>query len=626
MRAIQYFAFATLLTGSAALTQDNDIPIRDLGVKQIGADNTLTLTAKNLNCPTPQDFEFQTDNMPWLIADGPLIVRQLGPGQSRSIKAKLDFRYTQPGVHFGRLTSRCITCGWHVFASCNENAQDLVLKVTVADPSNAAAPAQGGNNPYAGMKPRRPFRVALASPLGDNNVQRIDKDKRKDLIKARGRLNAAKAAGQKAQEDLRNAQRKKSDCERELARLKAEAAAAERAAKTAKQDAKNAAGAAKTADKSLKDFEKDNKKALKKVQSTAIAVGVAKDYLGQVTKADGPGSGRVKRAQEQVDRFQENHFDALREHSAVTKSHEARKAAAKKTKADAKAAAVKAKTAADAAKAAQDKVKRQIKICGGIADDVTDAQDALDDARTAANDAVKEANKAEAAATKDALEKIDEEIEKCKKNCKKAEEDAKKEIAKWKEAIEAGQELKMLDDDGGAAASKMKEVNDKIWDAARDLANEKAGPPSATAEGILGQVTMVMGMAVDAASSALGGISGVVDFAQSELLGGLKALGLAVQSQVNAIRNPNTYGAKRNKMAAELNGKDSYLAKEMKEKGIGKNSKDRKEILDRIEKLHSNRNLVADMIERFAKQAAECAAKLKKLEAERAALAKKAKG
>ena len=626
MRAIQYFAFATLLTGSAALTQDNDIPIRDLGVKQIGADNTLTLTAKNLNCPTPQDFEFQTDNMPWLIADGPLIVRQLGPGQSRSIKAKLDFRYTQPGVHFGRLTSRCITCGWHVFASCNENAQDLVLKVTVADPSNAAAPAQGSNNPYAGMKPRRPFRVALASPLGENNVQRIDKDKRKDLIKARGRLNAAKAAGQKAQEDLRNAQRKKSDCERELARLKAEAAAAERAAKTAKQDAKNAAGAAKAAAKALKDFEKDNKKALKKVQSTAIAVGVAKDYLAQVTKADGPGSGRVQRAQDQVDRFQEQHFDALREHSAVTKSHEARKAAAEKTKADSKAAAAKAKAAAAKAKAAQDKVKAKAKICGGAADAVTDAQKALDDARSAANDAVTEANKAEAAATKDALEKIDEEIEKCKKDCKKAEEDAKKEIAKWKEAIEAGQELKMLDDDGGAAASKMKEVNDKIWDAARDLANEKALTPPTTAEGILGQVNQVMGMAVDAASSALGGISGVVDFAQSELLGGLKALGLAVQSQVNAIRNPNTYGAKRNKMAAELNNKDSYLVNEMKDKGIGKNSKDRKDILDRIEKLHSDRNLVADMIERFAKQAAECAAKLKKLEAERAALAKKAKG
>ncbi|MEE9434796.1 MAG: hypothetical protein V3V15_11215, partial [Sphingorhabdus sp.] len=496
MRPIHGLGLGMLLAASAALTQDG-IPMRDLGIKQIGADNTLTLTAKNLNCETPQDFEFQIDNMPWLVADGPLIVRGLGPGQSRSIKAKLDFRYTSPGVHYGRLTSRCITCGWHVFASCNENAQDIVLKVTVADPSNAAAPqGQSTKNPYAGMKPRRAFRVALASPLGDNNVKRLDNGKRKDLIKARDRLNAAKAAGQKAQEDLRNAQRKKSDCERELARLKAEAAAAERAAKIAKQDAKNAAGAANAAAKALKDFEKDNKKALKKVESTAIAVGVAKDYLGQVTKADGLGSGRVERAQEQVDRFQENHFDALREHSAVTKSHEARKATAKKTKADAKAAAVKAKTAADAAKAAQDKVKRQIKICGGIADDVTDAQDALDDARTAANDAVKAANKAEAAAAKDALEKLDKEIEKKKKDCVKEEADAKREIARWMEAIKAGQKLKMLDDDGGRAASKMKEVNDKIWDAARDLANEKAGTPPATAEGLLGQVNQVMGMAV----------------------------------------------------------------------------------------------------------------------------------
>ena len=159
----------------------------------------------------------------------------------------------------------------------------------------------------------------------------------------------------------------------------------------------------------------------------------------------------------------------------------------------------------------------------GAADAVTDAQKALDDARSAANDAVTEANKAEAAATKDALEKIDEEIEKCKKDCKKAEEDAKKEIAKWKEAIEAGQELKMLDDDGGAAASKMKEVNDKIWDAARDLANEKALTPPTTAEGILGQVNQVMGMAVDAASSALGGISGVVRFCPERIVGRIES-------------------------------------------------------------------------------------------------------
>ena len=244
--------------------------------------------------------------------------------------------------------------------------RDLVLKVTVADPSNAAAPAQGGNNPYAGMKPRRPFRVALASPLGENNVQRIDKDKRKDLIKARGRLNAAKAAGQKAQEDLRNAQRKKSDCERELARLKAEAAAAERAAKTAKQDAKNAAGAAKAAAKALKDFEKDNKKALKKVQSTAIAVGVAKDYLAQVTKADGPGSGRVQRAQDQVDRFQEQHFDALREHSAVTKiTRSAQGCGLKRQRPTQRPPPPRRRPPLPRAKAAQDKVKAKAKICGG---------------------------------------------------------------------------------------------------------------------------------------------------------------------------------------------------------------------------------------------------------------------
>ena len=110
MRGTRIGGFVAVLLASTAVSQ-NGIPVHDLGIKQAGEQQDFTLTAKNINCETPQDFEFTLDNMPWLSAEGPLVVRGLGPGQSKSIQAKLDFRYTPVGVHYGRVTSRCITCG-----------------------------------------------------------------------------------------------------------------------------------------------------------------------------------------------------------------------------------------------------------------------------------------------------------------------------------------------------------------------------------------------------------------------------------------------------------------------------------------------------------------------------------
>ncbi|WP_298471257.1 hypothetical protein [uncultured Erythrobacter sp.] len=334
MGAVRTLGLAAAFIGSAAMTQDV-IAVRDLGTRQAGEQYELTLTAQNLNCEKPQDFEFQLDNMPWLSADGPLIVRGLGPGQSKSIQATLDFQYTEPGIHYGRVTSRCITCGWYVFAACNEQAQDVVLKITVEDPSAPGPQSFADINPYAGMAPRQPVAVRLAQPVSDDNVRVLKSGDKKELEKARAGLRQAEARGQAAQNALANAQRAKSDCERKLARLKAEAAAAQSAADSAKQESRSAADAAKAAEKSLKDFEKDNRKALKSVDDTARAVVVAVRYRDAVEKEDGTGTGRYQRAQEQVDRFQEEHFAALREHTAISTSRDQRKAAADKAKQDA---------------------------------------------------------------------------------------------------------------------------------------------------------------------------------------------------------------------------------------------------------------------------------------------------
>ncbi|MEM8724852.1 MAG: hypothetical protein AAGE86_04930 [Pseudomonadota bacterium] len=627
------------LLGSAAMTQDV-IAVRDLGTRQAGEQYELTLTAQNLNCEKPQDFEFQLDNMPWLSADGPLVVRGLGPGQSKSIQAKLDFQYTEPGIHYGRVTSRCITCGWYVFAACNEHGQDVVLKITVEDP---AAPGQqnfADVNPYAGMAPRQPVAVRLVQPVSDANVRVLKSGDKKELEKARAGLRQAEARGQAAQNALANAQRAKSDCERKLARLKSEAAAAQRAADAAKVDAKKAADAAKAAEKSHKDFEKDNRKALKKIDDTIRAVQVAVRYKNSVEKEDGTGSGRYQRAQEQVDRFQQEHFDALREHTDVSKSRDQRKAAADKAKQDAADAKAKVKPAANAAKAAHQRVKDQIKICGGTTDAVVAAQGDLDDARKSAAEAVRTANKAEMKAAGQALDRLKDRIKKQKKKCEREEESAKAEMAKWEEAIEAGQKLKMLEDDGGRAASQLKAINDRIWAAAQDLAqdhtvatvdnqgnlgvanDETADLPSAdTAEDVLDRVTSLMGWAVEGMSK-MRGSKGVPDWGQAQVLGGMKALGMNMQGMVHAIRNPNTNLAQRNRLGASLQGKENYLEAEMREKGIGKNPKDRAEILKKIDTLFNNRDYEQELIARLAMHAARCAAETRALEQQRTELEK----
>lgn len=645
MKGARFAGLAALLMSSAAMTQDV-IPVQDLGTKRVGESQNFSLTAQNLNCPTPQDFEFQLDNMPWLTADGPLIVRSLGPGQSKSIPARLDFTYTPPGTYYGRVTARCITCGWYVFSSCNENGQDVVLKITVEDPANPSAQTSPGSNPYAGMTPRPQIRVALTPPISDANVKELKNDDRKELNKARAGLRQAEARGQAAQTALADAQRAKSDCERKLAQLKAEAAAAQKAADLAKTQKESAERAAKAADRELDGYRKDVREALKEVDSTMRAVQVAVRYRNSVEEEDGTSTGRYQRAQEQVDRFQAEHFAALRAHTAVSKSQSERRDKASQAEAAAEAAKKKAKETAEAARTAHQKVKDQIKICGGQADEVVNAQDNLDKARSSAADAVHNANKAEAKAAKQALERLEDRIKQHKQKCERAEENAKADMAKWAQAIEAGQKLKMLDEDGGRAASALKAINDKIWGEARKLAEDKIPTPDSlgstgftrftdadkaaltradSAEDMLGKVTGLMGWAVDGLSGTVGGV-GVPDFGQAQMLGGMKALGLGLQNIVNAIRNPNTYAAQRNRQAAKLLGKDNYLVQQMKSKGIGKNTKEREEILNRIDQLHNNRNLIAERTQRYATQAARCAAELRKLEAQRDALRQRVSG
>lgn len=604
--------------------QDDQIPIHDLGERNVGQSYNLKLTGINVDCDSPQDFEFEMESLPWVTTEGPAIIRQLGPGQKKSIPAKLDFQYTPVGVHYGRLTSRCITCGWFIFATCVDRGQDMIFKVSVVDPANPDAPLPQTANPYAGLTVQTQADLPFVTPLHAGFVKRLSSDQQRNLKAARTRLKTAELEGQAAQTALREAQRRKSNCERELAKLRSDMERAIQTANTSRQDAKNSAAAAKTATNALKSYVRDERKALKKVQTTMNDTLAAAKYQSFVETEDGTGTDRYRKAQSQVDRLNDKHIEALKAHTVVKQSLEQRQLAASTLQRE--AAADKAKAEADARAVEVAKVAFQAKVmeCGGIQDTVDTAQDQVDKAKDKARAATLASNAAEINATKASIRQIDRDIEKQIGRCKALRTASERDIKQVLTALEAGEKVGILQADGSRKPSMLKKINDKIWDAAEDMANGKAiipqGPAPAsvadTAEDTLGKVTEIMGHAASALQNAVGGV-GISDFHQAELLGGVKALGQAVQSLVAAGKNPNTQWAQRDEL---LRGDNSKLSQDLRAKGYGRKPEDLARIKETITKIFNNKNYVANLIERQARSAAGCVAKVEKLKQQRDAL------
>lgn len=486
------------ITFGLAHAQQSVIPVSDLGTREQGQTYPLKLTAQNIDCETAQNFEFEIDSTPWLVTPGGTSVPGLGPGQKKSIPAQLDFTYIPPGIYYSHITARCTSCGWFIFAACVENGQDVILKVKVADPAD---PTNGANipeppNPYAGFQPYQPSLIVLNPPItADDFALLTDKQKRK-LREARAAVKAAEAQGVNARGELKKARKIKSDCERELARLKAAMDAANRAAATAKQDAANAQGAADAVAKALADFEKDKAKALKEIDDTMRATLVASKYRGIVASEDGTGSQRYKNAQDQVDRFNEKHFDALRKHTAISKSHAARKQAAAEAKrlaAAAKAKAAQAQAKANAATAAYNAKARE---CAGLSALKKSAEVKLAAAKAAAEKAVKDANKAERKAEDQAVAAIPDEIDRLKKQKKDCENEVKKYAKYLTRMFKAVRDL--------TAVSKRK-ITDKdlnVEVTAADMAKEFA---KSVATNVAGEaVPFDGGMAFDTLEAAYG--------------------------------------------------------------------------------------------------------------------------
>jgi len=436
---------------STANAQQSQIPVSDLGTREQGRVYPLKLTAVNVDCDSAQNFEFEIDSTPWLLTPGGTSVHGLGPGQSKSIQAQLDFTYIPPGIYYSHLTARCTSCGWYIFSACIEHGQDIVLKVKVADPAD---PTNGTNipepaNPYADLQPYVPSNIALDPPIGTADENLLTAGQRNRLFVVRNAVKAAQTRGEKARDDVRAARLKKSDCERELARLKAAMEAAKRKAAIAAQDAANAQGAADAAAKELADYEKDMANAQKAIDRADAQARVAIKYYKIVLGQDGGSGGqRAQNARAQSDKFQKEWDEAKAAYRKIANSYAARKQAADQAKRQAEAAKANARQAQADANAATNRYNAKARECKGATAALTDAQKKLDDAKKAAAHAVgvanyeeseakKKADKARKEAIAQGVRDLEKELKKKEKECKRIEKEWKEKMRQMTNALNA---------------------------------------------------------------------------------------------------------------------------------------------------------------------------------------------
>lgn len=425
----------------AQAPENTSIPIFDLGVRKQGQNYPFKLTAQNVNCDTVQDFEFEIDDTPWLGTPNGTKIPGLGPGQGRSIQASLDFTYMPAGVYFGHLTARCTSCGWFIFAACVENGQDIVLKVTVADPADIY---NGANlveppNPFASLKPYQPSNIALNPPISNMDETLLTQENRRKLRNVRDRVKIAEANGIKARNVLLEARKKKSDCERELARLKAAMEAAKRNLGIAAQDVANADGAVQQAQKELTDFDADVRKAkiANDLAYQAVRTAMfARDHHGRTF---GSGSQQFKASSKLLKDNQDKRRAAEKNLDAVKNSKNNRQTAVNRALQNARAAKAslqQAQTNANAATARYNAKARECKVLG-IAK--SDAEKNLDAAENTAKHAVgvanyeegeaqKRADKARAEAKARGVRDLGKDLKKQRQKCKVLE-------AEWREKM-----------------------------------------------------------------------------------------------------------------------------------------------------------------------------------------------
>ncbi len=646
---------AVLAQAPQDAAQQDGAAVHDLGDRVQNKTYPLQLTAQNMDCKSPQDFRFDLSAAPWVIALEDPIVRQVPPGASKSVSAMLDFNGTAIGPQQGVVSTICETCGYIPFVkNCRADKRDVILQVNVTPapisvPAPASAPAQdqiadasdeaaaapanedSGQTsaqastaegvdvePSASVATEPALIAYEMSPQLDPELDpHLKPGERAKLNAAREKVVANGVAAGEAAEALRNALKKKKDCEDELAALKAALEQAQRDADAAQvaadaaQDAVDNGPEAKAVDdaqKAVDNFQKDVDAAQREYDRWKEAAQGQQDYLELVIEEEGNlDSKRGKNAKEYYE-----DADAKRAAAKAaleqTKNSMAARAAALAAAQNALNAAQKAandgpkKAAADAAakvQAMKDKLTEKEKECLGLEDAAKKRAHTAGVAQYEADQAKKAAKKAEKAAKAQALDNLKDEIKRKKEDCKDLEKYWNTQIRQLTGALKALEQTKYFK---AGQFSGQRAAPDKMWTSYKRLG--------------LGAVLKVVNVTgVQATRLLTGGTAkGRVGGPLYDVL--LKSLQVAYG--VAAIRQseltPDTYAHGRTEGKALRDWlRDNNHA------WTDQDGSDARAVEEKMRQIMKNRNYVAEQIARAIEEMERCKAELAALEAKLAA-------
>jgi|GEM_PF-5202691 len=672
MRKLAAFVLALGVSSAAAFAQEpqDGAPVHDLGDRQQNQTYPLQLTAQNIDCKTPQDFRFDLSAAPWVIALEDPVVRQVAPGQGKTVPAQLDFYGTEPGPHEGVVSTICETCGFIPFVkNCRADKRDVILRVNItpapppqnqgvdapeAEPSSDIPPlaADATTEPPAednavdcgdeapstdlsaaqgpgdlGSDECAPPAGVASPPVieGYTISQQLDSDldphlkggERNALNEARRKAAASAEAFREAEEVLRNAQKKKKDCEDELAALKAaleqaqrDADAAKAAADAAQQALDNGpeSKAVDDAQKAIDNFQQDVDDAQREHDRWKEAAQGQQDYLEIVIEQEGNlNSERGKNAKKYYEEADANRAAAKAALEQTKNSMGARQAAlaaaqnARKAAQDAIDNGPK-KAAADAAakvQAMQANLTEKEKECLGLSDAAGDAAHAKGIAEVTAEEAADDAADAEKDAKAQALSNLKDEIKRKKDECERIKKEWDTKIRQMTGA------LKALEQTGYFKAgqfSGQRAAPDKLWTSYKRLglgaALKVVNITGVQATRLLTGHTAkgrVGGPLYDAMLKSLQIAYGVAAIRQSELTPGTYAHG---RTEGKALRD---WLRENNHAWTDQDGSDARAVEE------------------EMRQIMQNRNYVAEQMARAIEAMERCKAELAALEAKRAA-------
>ena len=224
----------------------------DLGDRNVGEQYVITIGASNSNCDQAIDFKFSS-KAPWINFPEDSVVRQVQPGQNRTIQIGLDFSNMQPGTYEAIVDIDCENCGVLIFKNCSVSQKRVRLKVNLIGTASLEDNIQLSelDSPNVDYDDKRiPWRLrnaaksahgawAAAVKKANDCVEELAALKTK-VTKATEAANAAKMLADTADQDVRNMKAQNEAGQTELLNANKAARDAKEAVKTAESELDNA--------------------------------------------------------------------------------------------------------------------------------------------------------------------------------------------------------------------------------------------------------------------------------------------------------------------------------------------------------------------------------------------------